>query len=234
MEWFHSYDSRRLVGRRAGTLQALHIPVKLHPVNSMPPSRASASDSSSSTSPKSDARLREELNDVLLAVARGDPTSFDALYRRTSAKVFGICLRMLRDRGEAEELLQEIYITVWQRAISFDPGLSSAITWLAAIARNRAIDRLRVRQNVQPDEDPTEAVPDEAPTPAMLAERSQERRQLEQCLQALPERHRKLVREAFFTGTTYAELATRLGVPLGTMKSWIRRSLIQLKACLER
>lgn len=200
----------------------------------MSTSRATAADSSLSTPNDGGTRLREELNKVLLAVAEGDRTSFEALYRQTSAKVFGICLRMLRDRGEAEEVLQDVYVTVWQRAATFDPGLSSAITWLAAIARNRVIDRLRRRQTVQLDEASQEAVADEAPTPAALAERSQERQRLELCLRALPERQGKLVREAFFTGTPYAELATRLGVPLGTMKSWIRRSLIQLKACLER
>lgn len=200
----------------------------------MPSQRASAADSSPRTPIDVDRRLRDELNKVLLAVAEGDRTSFEALYRQTSAKVFGICLKMLRDRGEAEEVLQDVYITVWQRAITFDPGLSSAITWLAAIARNRAIDRLRRRQTIELDETSAETIADDAPTPVALAERSQERQRLERCLQALPERQGKLVREAFYTGITYAELATRFGVPLGTMKSWIRRSLNQLKNCLER
>ncbi|MCP3722407.1 sigma-70 family RNA polymerase sigma factor [Paraburkholderia sp. CNPSo 3272] len=184
--------------------------------------------------PEPGARYRDELNHVLLAVARGDRTSFATLYRQTSAKLFGICLKMLRDRGEAEEVLQDVYITVWQRAATFDPGLSSAITWLAAIARNRAIDRLRRQRPEHLDELAGEAIADEAPTPATLAERSQERQRLERCLQALPERHGEFVREAFYRGTTYVELATRLSVPLGTMKSWIRRSLMQLKTCLER
>lgn len=198
------------------------------------PSQADTSGESLDRTPDAGARYRDELNHVLLAVARGDRTSFATLYRQTSAKLFGICLKMLRDRGEAEEVLQDVYVTIWRRAGTFDPALASAITWLAAIARNRAIDCLR-RQRPEPLDDMAgETIEDEAPTPAALAECSQERQRLERCLDALPERHGKLVKEAFFTGTTYVELATRSNVPLGTMKSWIRRSLIQLKSCLEQ
>ncbi|WP_236596716.1 sigma-70 family RNA polymerase sigma factor [Paraburkholderia hiiakae] len=181
-----------------------------------------------------EARRRDELNLLLLDVGTGDRAAFGTLYRRTSAKLFGVCLRMLRDRGEAEEVLQDVYVTVWRRAVTFDPTLASAITWLVAIARNRAIDRLRRHREEPLDESIGDEVADEGPSPAAIVEHSEERRRLERCLEGLPAQKGSVIREAFFTGATYAELAERLSVPLGTMKSWIRRSLLQLKACLEQ
>ncbi|MEN2470325.1 sigma-70 family RNA polymerase sigma factor [Burkholderia sp. GS2Y] len=183
---------------------------------------------------ESENRRREELNQLLLDAGAGDQGAFSTLYRRTSAKLFGVCVTMLRDRGEAEEVLQEVYVTVWHRAATFDPTLASAITWLGAIARNRAIDRLRRHREVHVDESTMEEAVDERPSPVTAAENSEERRRLEHCLEILPATQRSVVREAFFAGATYAELAERLRVPLGTLKSWIRRSLLQLKACLER
>ncbi|RDK02707.1 RNA polymerase subunit sigma-24 [Paraburkholderia lacunae] len=181
-----------------------------------------------------EARRRDELNRLLLRTGEGDQAAFATLYQRTSAKLFGICVKMLRDRSEAEDVLQDVYVTVWRRAAIFDPGMAGAVTWLATIARNRAIDRLRSRREESLDESTEEDLVDEHPSPAAIAERSQQSRRLEHCLERLPAEHGKIIREAFFTGATYAELAERLSVPLGTMKSWIRRSLIQLRACLEQ
>lgn len=181
-----------------------------------------------------EARRRDELNLLLLDVGTGDRAAFGTLYRRTSAKLFGVCLKMLRDRGEAEEVLQDVYVTVWRRAVTFDPRLASAITWLVAIARNRAIDRLRRHREEPLDESIGDEIADESPSPASIVEHSEERQRLERCLEGLPAQQCSVVREAFFTGATYAELAERLSVPLGTMKSWIRRSLLQLRACLEQ
>jgi len=177
---------------------------------------------------------REELNGLLIHAGRGDQQAFTALYQRTSSKLFGVCLRMLRQRGEAEETLQETFITVWRRAASFDPGKASAITWLVTLRRNKAIDRLRQHREEHLDPLQLEASVDEAPTPAADAETSQEHQRLQRCLDALEPQQRRAVREAFFTGATYNQLATRDKVPLGTMKSWIRRSLLQLRTCLER
>ncbi|MPW21844.1 sigma-70 family RNA polymerase sigma factor [Paraburkholderia sp. CNPSo 3157] len=183
---------------------------------------------------ESDTSRRDRLNRILLRVARGDQAAFAELYRLTSSKLFGVCVRMLRDRGEAEDMLQEVYTTVWRRADTFDPSRASAITWLVTLARNRTIDRLRQHREAQLDDAADPDIVDDQPSPAAIAERSQERRRLERCLEALGEQQRKAVREAFFSGVTYSELAGRASVPLGTMKSWIRRSLMQLKACLER
>lgn len=177
---------------------------------------------------------REELDRLLARVGRGDRTAFAELYRRTSSTLFGVCLRMLRDRTEAEDVLQEAYAAVWRRAASFDAQKASAITWLATLSRNKAIDRLRQRREELLD-DPAqiaEAV-DDRPTPAAAAQSTQEYRRLERCMEELEPQQRRSVREAFFSGATYNELAARTKVPLGTMKSWIRRSLLLLRTCLE-
>jgi RNA polymerase sigma factor (sigma-70 family) len=182
----------------------------------------------------SDTAGRDDLDSMLSAAALRDRVAFETLYRRTSPKIFAICIKLLRDRPEAEDTLQDVYVTAWNQAATFNPQLSSAITWLGTIARNRAIDRIRRRRTQPLDEAAAEEIVDEAPTPAALAQLSQERQRLEVCLQALPDTQKQAIREAFFAGLSYPELAARMSVPLGTMKSWIRRSLIQLKACLER
>ncbi|MGY3039406.1 RNA polymerase sigma factor (sigma-70 family) [Rhodanobacter sp. TND4EL1] len=177
---------------------------------------------------------RDELNRLLQQSGRNDQRAFAELYKRTSSKLFGVCLRMLRDRGEAEEVLQETYATVWRRASSFDASKASAITWLVTLSRNKAIDRLRQhREELLDDPSRLEETVDEQPTPAADAETSQEHQRLQHCLDELEPQQQSSVREAFFTGATYNELATRCKVPLGTMKSWIRRSLMQLRTCLD-
>lgn len=181
-----------------------------------------------------DSERSEHLNRTLSRVGQGDERAFAEFYQLTSPKAFGVVVRMLRDRGEAEDVLQDVYTTVWRRADSFDPARGGAMTWLMALARNRAIDRIRQHREDPLDEAREAELVDEDPTPAVLAERSQERRRLELCLEALGPQQRRAIRDAFFSGDTYNELAERLKVPLGTMKSWIRRSLLQLKACLER
>ncbi len=177
----------------------------------------------------------DELNRLLQSTGRNDQTAFAELYKRTSPKLFGVCLRMLRDRGAAEEVLQETYTTVWRRAATFDATRASAITWLVALSRNKAIDRLRQhREELLDDPQNLDAAIDQQPTPAADAESSQEYRRLQQCLDELEPQQQSSVREAFFSGATYNELAARCKVPLGTMKSWIRRSLIQLRQCLDQ
>jgi RNA polymerase sigma factor (sigma-70 family) len=178
---------------------------------------------------------RDELNRLLIQTGRNDQKAFAELYKRTSSKLFGVCLRMLHDRGEAEEVLQETYTTVWRRAASFDAARASAITWLITLSRNKAIDRLRQhREELLDDPSRLDEAVDDQPTPAADAETSQEYGRLQRCLDELEPQQRDSVREAFFTGATYNELATRCMVPLGTMKSWIRRSLMQLRTCLDQ
>jgi RNA polymerase sigma-70 factor (ECF subfamily) len=173
---------------------------------------------------------------ALKGVAAGDQAALRIVYERTSAKLFGICLRILGDRMEAEDALQEVYVNLWRRADSYDPARSSPITWLAVFARNRAIDRLRSLTRLRGAGDIVEAaaVPDGSPGAFELVAGEQERQRLAGCIDLLEDRQRSAIRSAFFDGFTYAELAARGGTPLGTMKSWVRRGLAQLKSCLER
>ncbi|WP_322029338.1 sigma-70 family RNA polymerase sigma factor [Paraburkholderia sp. J76] len=180
-----------------------------------------------------DAR-RAQLDQLLEATARGDQTAFAELYRLASSRVFGVIVRMVRDRGEAEDLLQDVFTTAWRRAGLFDPARGSAMTWLVTLARNRTIDRLRQHRDEALDDETEQTLRDNDPTPAALAEASEERVRLERCMEQLGAQQRGVVREAFFTGATYSELAAHLSVPLGTLKSWVRRSLLQLRACLEQ
>jgi RNA polymerase sigma factor (sigma-70 family) len=178
---------------------------------------------------------REALRAAMLRLADGDKAALEEIYRATRVKLFGICLRILGDRKEAEDALQDVYINLWQKADRYDPARASPIAWLAAFARNRAIDRLRtgkVRGGAVPVE---EAAPlaDEAPLADVLLVDRERTAQIHNCLGALDERTRTHIRAAFFEGQTYAQLAEAADVPLGTMKSWIRRGLIRLRACLE-
>jgi RNA polymerase sigma-70 factor (ECF subfamily) len=178
---------------------------------------------------------RKQLAAAMARVARGDRDALQLIYRDTSAKLFGVCLRILRDQGEAEDVLQDVYMTVWRRAETFDPDRASPITWLVAIARNRSIDRLRSGANARRT-GPIDAfeVSDSAPGALAVLESGQEHRRLMDCLNELEPRHAAAIRSAFLDGATYDELARRMDIPLGTMKSWIRRSLMRLKDCLER
>ena len=179
---------------------------------------------------------RGQLVAAMARVARGDRDALQLIYRDTSAKLFGVCLRILRDRGEAEDVLQDVYMTVWRRAETFDPDRASPITWLVTIARNRSIDRLRSSANARRTEpiDGAFEVSDGAPGALAELESGQEHRRLMDCLGELEPRHAGAIRSAFLDGATYDELARRMDIPLGTMKSWIRRSLARLKDCLER
>ena len=175
--------------------------------------------------------------DVLLAaVARGDREAFATLYRTTSGLLLAICLKMLRDRAEAEDVLQDVFVTVWHKAPQFDATRSAAMTWLASIARNRAIDRLRAAPRLASTAaiELAESVPDPAPSADATADSARQRTRLDECFRELEPRRRSLIRVAFFEGITYEELAARVNAPLGSVKSWIRRGLAQLRVCLEQ
>lgn len=175
-----------------------------------------------------------ELVPLLRSVASGDRSALSALYGRTSAKLFGICTRMLGSEADAEEVLQDVYVTVWQKADRFDATKASPITWLSVLARNKAIDRLRVRKPATNTIDAADEIPDDSASSFDLIVIAQQNELLAACLDQLDERHRAFIRDAFVEGATYPELASREDVPLGTMKSWIRRALISLRKCLER
>lgn len=187
------------------------------------------------TQPATDATAaRARLAETLWRVGQEDRSALATLYDLTSAKLFGICLRICGERQAAEDVLQEVYLTVWKRASGYEPGRASPITWLATIARNRAIDWRRAQGKRQMTTiDDALPIADDRPiaSEVMLAAESDQRLHL--CLDQLEDKQRLAIRTAFFDGVTYAELADRLGVPLGTMKSWVRRGLMRLKDCVE-
>ena len=178
---------------------------------------------------------RAALCTALAGVARGEEPALKEVYDRTSAKLFGVCLRILKSENEAEDVLQEVYLTVWRKAAAFDETRASPVTWLAALARNRAIDRLRASAPRARDIDVSDLdLADPSPSALSALEVSEEARQLDHCLSELEPAHAGAVRSAFFGGLTYEALAQQLEMPLGTVKGWIRRSLMKLRACLER
>lgn len=182
-----------------------------------------------------------DANRTLIAAALGripggDRSALQTVYRLTSAKLFGVVLRILDERGEAEDVLQEVYVTVWRKAADFDPNRASPMTWLIAIARNRAIDRLRATRQSRRMEpiDQVAGLADSAVAADNALESAQDHAKLHGCLDGLADHERTALRGAFFDGNTYEDLAAGMNVPLGTMKSWIRRAMIKLKSCLEQ
>ena len=167
-------------------------------------------------------------------IADGDRAALQQLYQATSAKLFAVCLRILSNRDESEDVLQEVYLTIWRRADRFEAGRASVMTWISTIARNRAIDRLRARGPlaVAAQIDDME-IADGAPGAEAILEVAQSVEALNNCLSQLDDRTQKVIRTAFFEGVTYEALAERLDTPLGTLKSWIRRGLLRLRGCLE-
>jgi RNA polymerase sigma-70 factor (ECF subfamily) len=186
-----------------------------------------------------------ELAQLLARSGLGDRAAFARLYERTSGHLLAVVLRIQRDRAQAEDLLQEVYVSVWKAAAGFDAARSQPLTWLTHIARNRAIDSLR-RAQAQPrlesttrddDDDRPDAadtLADDAPGPLDLLGLASQKRQLSACMERLTPPQRQSVALAFFDGLSHAEVAAQLREPLGTVKSWVRRALNTLKGCLDR
>jgi RNA polymerase sigma factor (sigma-70 family) len=185
-----------------------------------------------------------ELSGLLARAGLGDRAAFATLYEKSSSHLFAVVLRICRDRAQAEDILQEVYVNVWRAASGFDAAQSQPLTWLTSIARNRAIDSLR-RAQTQPqlqtahssddeDSDVYDSTADDQPGPLDLLSRASDARALSSCMQDLSASQRQSVALAFYDGLSHAEVAEKMGQPLGTVKSWVRRALLSLKSCLER
>lgn len=176
------------------------------------------------------------LEALLGATARGEREAFRRLYEATSAKLFGVVLRIVRNRDAAEDVLQEVYLRIWNHAGAQRHGQGSALGWMISIARNRALDwRRSDRGEASLEETPEfEAWSDPAADTAALAEASISARALHRCLKTLDGNERSCIVLSFMNGYSHQELADRLRSPLGSVKSWIRRGQIRLKECLER
>ncbi|MBN8489673.1 MAG: sigma-70 family RNA polymerase sigma factor [Burkholderiales bacterium] len=190
------------------------------------------------------APAQAQLAHWLARVALGDRAAFRSLYDAVGGRLLGVILRINRDRVQAEDLLQEVFVKIWGAAASFDAQRAQPLTWMTAIARNRAIDSLRRRQ-AEPawvstlgadaaSDDLIDTLPSDGPGPQDLLARALEDGAVRTCLGGLRAEQQQSLALAFYDGLTHPELARHLGQPLGTVKSWLRRGLQALRSCLER
>jgi RNA polymerase sigma-70 factor, ECF subfamily len=174
-----------------------------------------------------------ELVWLLAATAKGDQAAFERLYEATRAKLYGVVLRILRRTDLAEEVLQEAYLKVWNSAGQFDPGAASPITWMVAITRNRAIDLVRRRSETSIEEEPQAMeIAAESLDPLAPREMGDELKRLLACLGRLDEERRRIVLLAYYSGWSRDRLAAEFEKPVNTIKTWLRRALIDLRECL--
>jgi len=182
----------------------------------------------------------EALRRLLAAVALGDRKAFRTLYDATSARLFGFALRILRKDELAEEALQDAFVSIWHAASSYQVHLSAPLTWMAAIVRNKALDAYRrLRADGETafapgDCDPVEALQDSAAGPQERAQLSREALALAACMERLAGRQRQAIGMAYLHELSHSEVAARLSLPLGTVKTWIRRGLERLRDCLTK
>lgn len=181
----------------------------------------------------------QTLSRLLASTASGDQRAFAELYDAASSHLFGLLVRILRRRDWAEEALQDCFLKVWQKAETYAPDKGAPMTWLMTIARYRALDLLRAKRpeiNEADDEAMTgeiESAVSEMESPLQGAETMQGIGELERCMKGLQDEQKQSVLLAYYEGYTHQELAKRMKAPLGTVKSWVRRGLQQLKECME-
>ena len=177
---------------------------------------------------------RDDVEKMIARVGLGDRAAFSSLYDATSAKLFGVCLRILNDRAEAEDALQDAFVRIWQKAGTYASNGYSPMTWLITLTRNLAIDKLRTRKGGSVDIEEVYDLADSGPTPEAAAVAASEKGQIDGCLDELEPDRAEAVRGAYLEGYSYNELAAHYDVPLNTMRTWLRRSLAKLKDCLSR
>jgi RNA polymerase sigma-70 factor (ECF subfamily) len=186
---------------------------------------------SNAPAPRTAPSAADDTAGLLVSCANGDPAAFRALYDRWSARLNGIALRITRQSGLAADATHDAFVQVWQQAHRFDPARGSAEAFLISLLRYRALDIVRRRSREIPGYE-VEERPDESPDALARLVGSTEGTALHRCLSLLDAERRRLVVMAFVEGLSHSELAERLSLPLGTVKSWIRRSLLSLRECL--
>ena len=180
-----------------------------------------------------------DIGSLLIQVGRGDRAAFAAVYRLTSARLLGVVLRVNSHRGEAEEVLQDVYVSVWHLAVQFQQIRGDGLAWLVSVARHRAIDSVRLRQR-RPQQawcgdafDPTAGPYDGLVCPARgpheQCSLASDATALASCLAALSPPQRRCITLAYYDGLSHAEIAQQLGRPVGSVKSWVRRGLLELR-----
>ncbi|MBV8745636.1 MAG: sigma-70 family RNA polymerase sigma factor [Xanthobacteraceae bacterium] len=174
-----------------------------------------------------------ELVSLLAAVAKRDESAFEKLYAATSTKLYGVVLRILRRPELADEVMQETYLKIWNSAAQFDASIASPITWMVAIARNRAIDLARGKADLSVEDMPdVHELPADLPDPLAARERGEDVKRLLDCLGRLEAEQRQLVLLAYYDGLSREQLAVRFKRPVNTIKTWLRRSLLAVRECL--
>ena len=178
---------------------------------------------------------QSRLADLLARSALGDRAAFAEVYAATRSKLFGVSLRIVRERPLAEEVLQDSFVSIWNHAGDYAQAKSAPSTWMTAIVRNRSLDVLRrPREEADIDEALTARLVDESAAPQRAAEERDRAHHLRECLGELDAPSRQSIALAFYHGLSHSELADHLRRPLGTVKTQIRRGLLKLKECLER
>jgi RNA polymerase sigma-70 factor, ECF subfamily len=171
----------------------------------------------------------EDLNDLLEKVASGDQKAFRALYDNSSPVLFAICVRLMRDREMAQDVLQEAMTRIWCKAHLFDPTKGNALVWMTVVTRNCALSRIAATPP------PSSSLDDSGVLAALEAKSSDDpvtAADVRHCLRKLNERYRKCLTSIYLNGLSYEELAAELGAPLGTVKSWVHRAIRQLEICM--
>ena len=174
------------------------------------------------------------IENLIARTAQRDKAAFSELYDATSGKLFAICIQVLNNRSEAEEVLQEVYLRIWHKADTYAVTGHSPMTWLITVARNLSIDRLRMTKAPTRDIDTVYDLSDDSPGPEAYAIASSVRARIYGCLDELEDNRADAVKQVYLLGETYKDIAERHGVPLNTMRTWLRRSLQKLRECLER
>ncbi len=173
-----------------------------------------------------------DLNALLSRVAQGERDALKAVYVRQSTRLFGVAMAILRDRSAAADVVQTSFVRIWQRAAQFDAARGDAAGWLGGIVRHAALDAIRRRGREIPTDDPALGDGEIAADALTRLETAEDSARLRACLEQLEARNREGILLAFVHGLSHPQIADRLNEPLGTVKSWIRRGLLSLRACM--
>lgn len=183
---------------------------------------------------------REQVSQLVSRIALRDTSAFEALYRLVASRLMAVALRVVQDRAMAEDVLQEVFMTLWNQAIAAAPGHQLTLAWLSVVTRNRAIDALRKRKPEQSlhwqdehGEEHSHDIQDDSGSPMEQLLAHEDGVQLGRCMDALEPEPRRAVLLAYYEGLSHPDIAARMARPLGTIKAWTRRSLMRLKGCME-
>lgn len=175
---------------------------------------------------------KDQIEALIAQVALGNKDAFSDLYDATSAKLLGVCLRVLKERAAAEDAMQDVYVKIWNKAGRYQVTGHSPMSWLITIARNTAIDRLRTRKPERDIDDYSDRIVAQSPTPEQSAVNASQAARIVRCLDTLEQDRRDAITGAYLDGDSYQTLAERFDVPLNTMRTWLRRGLASLRECM--